>query len=117
MVLLKYLKVKKKPHEGCLPDPEGPLSRYLSIDAIREANKEVSSLVSKEASKRMPYLEATPEQKAIIGKYAAENGIVNSSNISRRIFRMTLSKRARCVVGKILTCKSYKQESDLAMQT
>ena len=78
MALLRYLKVKKKSHEDCLPDPEGPLSGYLSSDAIREANKEVSSLVSKEASKCMPYLKATPEQKAIIGKYTAENGIVNS---------------------------------------
>jgi len=75
MALLKYLKVKKKLHEDCLPDPEGPLSGYLSSDAVRE---EVSSLVLKEASKRMPYLKATPEQRATTGKYAAENGIVNS---------------------------------------
>ena len=78
MALLKYLKVKKNTHEESLSDPEGPLSEYLSSEAIREANKEVKLVVSKESSKRSPYLKATPEQKAIIGKYAAENGIVKS---------------------------------------
>lgn len=50
----------------------------MSSDAVQETNKEESLLVSREASKRIPYLQATPEQKAIIGKYVTKNGIVDS---------------------------------------
>ena len=78
MALLKYLKPKKKPGEELLPDPEGSLSEHLSSEAIREANKEVKLVLSKESSKRSPYLRATGKQKAIVAKYAAENGIVKS---------------------------------------
>jgi len=78
MALLKYLKVKKKTHKESLPDPEGLLSEHLSSEAIKETNKEVKLVVLKESSKRLPYLKATPEQKAIIGKYTAENAIVKS---------------------------------------
>ena len=76
MALLKYLKVKKK---LLLPDPEGLLSAHISTEYIKEANQEVANLnESDQPNKRSPYLKATPEQKAIIGRYAAENGIVNS---------------------------------------
>ena len=61
-----------------LPDPEGSLSEHLSSEAIREANKEVKLVLSKESSKRSTYLRVTGKQKAIIAKYAAENGIVKS---------------------------------------
>ena len=78
MALLKYLKPKKKPREELLLDPEGSLSEHLSSEAIREANKEVKSVLSKESNKCSPYLRATGKQKAIIAKYTAENGIVKS---------------------------------------
>jgi len=52
------------------------LCEHLSSEAIREANKEVKLVLAKKSSKRSPYLRANGEQKAIIGKYAAENGIV-----------------------------------------
>ena len=113
MALLKYLKPKKKPPEELLPDPEGSLSKHLSSDAIREANKEVKLVLSKESSKRSPYLKATGKQKAIIGKYAAENVLLNLSNICRRIFQITVLKRAQCVAGKIPTFVSYRNESVL----
>lgn len=75
MALLKYFKVKKSP----LPDPEGPLSERVSTECIKGANDEVSLILNgDQPNKRSPYLKATPEQKAVIGRYAAENGIVNS---------------------------------------
>jgi len=73
MALLKYLKPKKKSEEESLPNPKGPLSEHLSSEAIRKANKEV---LEKKSSNCSPYLRANGERKAIIGKYAAENGIV-----------------------------------------
>ena len=59
MALLKYLKPKKQSREELLPDPEGSLSEHLSSEAIREANKEVKLVLSKESSKHSPYLRAT----------------------------------------------------------
>ena len=62
-----------------LPDPHGELSKVLSTSTIEEANKEVKDvLVREKGSRRLPYLKATPEKKAIIGKYAEENGVVNA---------------------------------------
>ena len=61
-----------------LPNPEGFLSDHLSSEAIREANKKVTLVLSKESSKRLPYLRATGKQKGIVAKYAVENGIVKS---------------------------------------
>jgi len=105
MALLKYLKVIKKTVS------QGPLSGYLSSDAIWEVNNEVSSLVSKEASKCMPYIKATSEQKAIIGKYTAENGIINFIRHSQKNFRLILSKRAQCVVEKFLPTRATNEKA------
>ena len=75
MALLNYFKLKKSP----LPDPEGPLSDHISTKCIEGANEEVTSILNDHQSiKRSPYFKATQEQKAVIGRYAAENGIVNS---------------------------------------
>ena len=60
------------------PDTEGSLSKHLSSEAIREANKEVKLVVSNESSKHSPYSRAIGKQKAIVAKYAAKNGIVKS---------------------------------------
>ena len=71
-------KLKRKPTSLSQIQKDPYVGEHLSSEAIREANKEVKLVVSKESSKCSPYLKATPEQKAIIGKYAAENGIVRS---------------------------------------
>ena len=55
------------------------MSKVLSTSAIEEANKEVKDvLVREKGSRRLPYLKATPEKKAIIGKNTAEHGVVNA---------------------------------------
>ena len=79
MALLKYFILKRSP----LPDPEGPSSAHVSTKCIKGANKEVSSILNdNQSNKRLPYLKATPEQKAVIGRYAAINGKVNSIRAS-----------------------------------
>ena len=113
MTLFKYLKPKKKPPEELLPDPEGSLSKHLSSDAIREANKEVKLVLSKESSKRSPYLKATGKQKAIIGKYAAENGIVKSIQHFQKNFPDNILKENTVCGWKIPTFVSYRNESIL----
>ena len=57
-----------------LPDEKGPLSKLVPSSYISEANKEVSATTNN-LEKRGPYLKLTPEKKADIDKYAAENGI------------------------------------------
>jgi len=80
--LLKYFKpCKKNTSQILLPDPTGLLSDKVDSTAIEEANAEVTSVLASASalgSKRMPYLKLTPEQKAIIGQYAAEHGIVSA---------------------------------------
>ena len=48
--------------------------------ATEAANEEVTKVPSegKGTKQRSPYLKATPAQKALVGKYAAEHGVMNS---------------------------------------
>ena len=59
-----------------LPDPRGPLSKEVPSTAIAAANGEVKHVVELQRRKtRGPYTKFTPEQKAEIGKRAAEHGV------------------------------------------
>ena len=60
-----------------LPDHSGSLNLHLSSSAIEEANKEVTAVLGNPA-KRHPYLKISPEQKAMIARYAIYHGIVNT---------------------------------------
>ena len=78
IALFKY-GFKRLREDLVLPDPHWELSKVLFTSTIEEANKEVKDvLVREKGSRRLPYLKATPEKKAIIGKYAAEHGVVNA---------------------------------------
>ena len=80
MALLNHFKFKEKNAIGRpLPDPQGQLSKEINSATIKELNKEVESVVNSGAMcKRSSYLKVTAEQKATLGKYAAEHGIVNA---------------------------------------
>ena len=75
MALLKYFKIEKR--DPLLPDPSGSLNLHLSSSAIEEANKEVTAVLGNPV-KRHPYLKISPEQKAMIARYAIYHGIVNA---------------------------------------
>ena len=75
MSLLKYFKVEKR--SPPLPNPSGSLNQQLSSSAIEEANKEVTAILC-DPAKRHPYLKISPEQKAIIARYAANHGIIKA---------------------------------------
>ena len=81
MSLLKYL---KKKDGSLLPSPNGPLSEHLSPRGIEECNSRVSEIMEKQtnSSNKSPmrtptrgkYVIYSPNDRAKIGKYAAENG-------------------------------------------
>ena len=73
--LLNYFKVEKRGLP--LPNPSGSLNQQLSSSAIEEANKEVTAVLC-DHGKRHPYLKISPEQKAVIARYAANHGIVQA---------------------------------------
>ena len=72
-----YLYRYFKASDTKLPDPRGPLSKEVPLTAIAAANGEVKHVVELQRGKtRGPYTKFTPEQKAEIGKRAAEHGVV-----------------------------------------
>ena len=55
------------------------LCEKVDSSTIEEVNKEVTAIVVNIGGKRnRPYLKLTSKQKATIGQYATENGIVNA---------------------------------------
>ena len=78
MVVFKYgFERKWKNSEVALLDPCGELSKIFVPSAIIEANNEVKDVLSR-GSKQALYFKTTPEMKAVIAKYASENGIVST---------------------------------------
>ena len=76
MALLKYFKRETSENNG-LPDPSGPLTKSVPSTSIAAANLNVRSIIeSQNRQKRGNYGKFTPEQKAMIGKRAAEHGVV-----------------------------------------
>ncbi len=64
--------------ESSLPDPSGLLARSIPKSSILAANSEVRGLLNEPnppTSTRGPYAKFSPKQKAMVGKFAAENGV------------------------------------------
>ena len=79
MASFKYFKRKEGSSaagSNNLPDENGPLCRELPSSSIQEANLGVLAVTGKHEGKRSSYSKISGEQKALIAKYAAENGIV-----------------------------------------
>jgi len=77
MALFRYFK-----KESNLPDPHGPLAQSVPSTSIDAANLDLRAVIdtmsSHNSKKRGRYEKYTPEQKAMIGKRAAEHGVVSS---------------------------------------
>ena len=87
MALLKYfsLKHEQRGKRSGLPDPQGPLCKIVPSASIEEANEQVKLELKEKCGKaRAPYMVATPEQKAKVGKYVVENGTTNAICIFSR---------------------------------
>ena len=100
MALFRYFKKEK----DNLPDSHGPLAQSVPSTEVR------SFIVSHNSKKRGHYEKYTPEQKAMIGKRAAEHGVVaaiwyyikdfpnlkeNTVRDWRNAYRLELKKRVR----------------------
>ena len=84
MTLLEYFRKKKTLRGQKLPDRCGPLGQEVCKNLTEEANKEVALVLESSSGngstkqRRDPYLKLTPEQKAIVAKYAVEHGVVRA---------------------------------------
>ena len=81
MALLKYFNRVNGSTGTPLPNPESSLNEVVDWKAIEAANKEVMKVCSKGPKgviHRLSYLKAAPKQKAPVGKYAVENGVMHS---------------------------------------
>ena len=63
-----------KPADHQLPNPRDTLSQRISSAAIASANREVQSLFSM-IGKRPTYQRYSPEERAVIGRFATEHGV------------------------------------------
>ena len=94
-VLLKYFNHINGSSRTLLPNPESSLSRVVNRAALEAANEEVLKVHTKGlGAKRLPYLKATPAQKALVGKYATEHGVTNSIRRYQRVSRSQTNLRA-----------------------
>ena len=76
------MKREQQGERADLPDPQGPLCKTVPSASIEESNEQVKVELKEKCGKaRAPYMVATPEQKAKVSKYAAENGTTNAIRI------------------------------------
>ena len=89
MFLLQYFSCVSKPGGVSLPSPLSSLSLSIPTTAIASANAEVKHVMEAVGRNRRkgPYNTYTTEQKAIIGKYAIENGVMAAK---RKLFHTVL---------------------------
>ena len=84
MALYRYFKASQ---DTKLPDPQGPLLKEVPSTAIAAANNEVKHVVELQRGKmRGTYTKFTTEQKAEIGKRAAEHGVAATVRYYKKRF-------------------------------
>ena len=83
MSLLKYFKLKS---DSVLPNPNGPLSKLVPSSSIIAANEAVKDAISETTKTRGPYVQFTAEEKARMGKRAAECGIASTVRYFNKIY-------------------------------
>lgn len=95
MALLRFLK-KKEEGAGALPSMSMFKTSSVTQAQLREANKAVlDTQEHKKNSKRGKYNQYTPEQRARIGKYAAENGGSRAASHFSSLFGIQVSLLGR----------------------
>jgi len=83
MALLKYFKLKS---DSVLPNPNGPLSKLVPSSSIIAVNKAVKDAISQSTKAHGPYMQFTAEEKARMGKRAAEFGIASTVRYFNKIY-------------------------------
>ena len=96
MALLKYFNRVNGSSRTPLPNPDSYLSRVVNRAAIEAANEEILKVHTEWlGAKRLPYLKATPPQKALVGKYATEHVVMNWIRRFQKDFRENALKFMR----------------------
>ena len=111
MAMLNYF----QPAASVLPKPDGPLSRVIPAYSIAAANKEVKRVLDlptaaeekQTTSKRGTYNHFTPEEKARIGKRAAEHSVTATIRYFSKVFPDCLLKESTVRTWK----KKFLQET------
>jgi len=83
MTLLKYFKLKS---DSVLPNPNGPLLKLVPSLSIIAANKAVKDAISQNTKAHGPYMQINAEEKARMGKRAAEFGIASTVKYFNKIY-------------------------------
>ena len=101
--ILKYFR-----RDLTLPNPSGPLSKVVPPDGIKAANEEVRKTMkcaklavgdtrdnsNQQSLSRGPYERFTPEEKALIGKRAAECGVAAATRYCSKRYHGRLVKES-----------------------
>jgi len=98
MALWKYFKWEVK---APLPSPSGNLSRTISSGGIVAANKEVQRVIDSGTDgtvlKRGPYEHFDDEERAQIGRYAADHGVAAAvRHYTKCIWANAQGERKQC---------------------
>jgi len=83
MALLKYLKLK---FDSVLPNPNGHLSKLVPSSSLIAANEAVKDAISQSTKAHGLYVQFTAEEKARMGKRAAEFGIASMIRYFNKIY-------------------------------
>ena len=118
MALHNYFKTIE---EGNLPDPRGSLSKVVPSSAISAANSEVKAR-GLGTSKRGSYAKLTQQQKAEIGKRAAEHGIASTIRYcAKRLPDCPLKERSvrtlEGVVIRIAICENFNPRKSASTES
>lgn len=100
MSILQYFKKTAIDKDGdaiSLPNPRGTLSSYVPTAAISSANSQVRRVISQEQNSerggyRQKYNNYTPEQRASVGKYALEHGVMSAKRKFSLKFKMDINE-------------------------
>ena len=97
MALLKYVRYINK-HKKTEKENEFELPTKVSVfshEELKEVNNGVSKVMqskSSQAQGHVNYNKYTPDQRAMIGRYAAENGPTRAANHFTKILKMKIPK-------------------------
>jgi hypothetical protein len=111
MSIVNYF--KRKSVDGNLPEPRSILSRNIPSVTIAAANAKIRGLQEKSKARRGPYNNYTPEDRAVIGKFATENGVMAAKRRCTRQLNSEISESTvRCFKEFYLKERARKRQHE-----
>ena len=75
-----------------LPDPKGSLSQRIPPSTIASANQEIRQIVAQQQGSKGPYNKYSAKEKATIGKYALEYGVITAKRKFSKQFNININE-------------------------